>query len=101
MGLLSPQDAELVAGLRGTNATAVGFLIDSTTWLTLPAEARAEADRAREATARRLLRSNWRVVGAAHGDRLPALWPKASRGAQGFAWRAAMAETVTTTGGTR
>jgi uncharacterized protein (DUF58 family) len=101
LGLLSPQDVELVAGLRGANATAIGFLIDSTTWLTLPEEARAEADRAREATARRLLRSNWRVVGAAHCDRLPALWPKAARGAQGFAWRAAMAETVTTTGGTR
>src|SRR5205814_1949917 len=62
MGLLSPADAELVAGLRGANTTAVGFLIDSTTWLTLPPAARAEADRAREATALRLLRSNWRVI---------------------------------------
>jgi uncharacterized protein (DUF58 family) len=102
MGLLSPTDAEAVAALRGPNQTAVGFLIDSTTWLTLPPPARAEADQARETAALRLMRSNWRVIGAAHGDRLPALWPKAARGGQGFAWRAAMAETVTTpTGGTR
>ena len=29
-----------------------------------------------------------------NGDGLPALWPQAARGSQGFAWRAAMAETV-------
>jgi uncharacterized protein (DUF58 family) len=97
MGLLSASDTEAVAALRGPNQTAVGFLIDSTTWLTLPPAARTEADQAREATALRLMRANWRVIGAAHGDRLGALWPKAARGAQGFAWRAAMAETVPTT----
>ena len=101
MGLLTPADADLVAGLRGPNATAVGFLVDSTTWRSLPAPARAEADTARATAALRLLRSNWRVCGAAHGDKLPALWPQAARGAQGFAWRAAMAETVTLPGGTR
>jgi uncharacterized protein (DUF58 family) len=100
-GTLSAADADLVAGLRGPNGTAVGFLIDSTTWLTLPPPARVEADRVRSAAALRLLSANWRVAGVTHGDRLPALWPQAARGAQGFAWRAAMAETVTTTGGTR
>jgi uncharacterized protein (DUF58 family) len=100
MGLLTPGDAELVAGLRGPNATAVAFLVDSTTWLTLPPAQRTEADNARAAAALRLLHSNWRVIGAAHGDKLPALWPRAARGSQGFAWRAAMAETVTS-GGTR
>jgi uncharacterized protein (DUF58 family) len=101
LGTLSPADAEVVARLRGTNGTAVGFLVDSTTWLTLPAGDRAEADRARAAAALRLLRANWRLTGVAHGDRLPALWPQAGRGVPGFAWRAAMAETVTTVGGTR
>jgi len=101
LGSLSPADAEVVARLRGTNGTAVGFLVDSTTWLTLPAGDRAEADRARAAAALRLLRASWRVTGVSHGDRLPALWPQAGRGAPGFAWRAAMAETVTTVGGTR
>src|SRR5256884_2281354 len=37
LGSLSPADAEVVARLRGTNGTAVGFLIDSTTWVTLAA----------------------------------------------------------------
>jgi uncharacterized protein (DUF58 family) len=104
-GLLSPADAELVAGWRGVSGTAAAFLIDSTTWLGLPPPARTEADRARATSALRLLQSNWRVAGAAHGDRLPALWPQIAKGGQGMAWRAAMAETVTTTvtstGGTR
>ena len=60
-----------------------------------------QADRARTAAALRLVQAGWRVTGVTHGDRLPALWPQAGRGPQGFAWRAAMAETVTTAGGTR
>lgn len=41
-----------------------------------------------------MLQSGWRVVGVDHGARLPALWPQAGRGSQGFALRAALAETV-------
>jgi len=55
---------------------------------------RTEADRAQEAAALALVRSGWRSLSVAHGDSLPALWPAAARGSQGFAWRAAMAETV-------
>src|SRR5437868_894883 len=66
LGSLSPGDAEVVARWRGTSGTAVGFLIDSTTWLTLPPGDRAEADRARAAAALRLLRANWRTLGVAH-----------------------------------
>jgi uncharacterized protein (DUF58 family) len=103
LGMLSTAEAELLGALRSNNATCVGFLIDSTTWLNLPTAAREEADRAHGTAALSLLRTGWRVVGVAHGDRLPALWPQAARGSQGFAWRAAMAETVTTTtaGGSR
>jgi uncharacterized protein (DUF58 family) len=92
-GLLTPTEAEVLGGLRGTNSTCVGFLIDSTTWLNQPAAARAEADRAHGAAALSLLRSGWRV---SHGDKLAGLWPQAARGTQGFAFRAAMAEVVTT-----
>ncbi len=101
LGALSTADADVVARWRGAQATAIGFLVDSTTWLTLPEPARIEADRAHSAAALRLVQAGWRVTGVAHGDRLPALWPQAGRGAQGFAWRAAMAETVTTAGVTR
>ncbi|HEY0697603.1 MAG TPA: DUF58 domain-containing protein, partial [Micromonospora sp.] len=41
-----------------------------------------------------LVRGGWRVVGVPHGSQLSALWPQAGRGSQGFAWRAALAETV-------
>jgi uncharacterized protein (DUF58 family) len=96
-GLLTPAEAELLAGLRAANATCVALLIDSTTWLNLPTTAREEADHAHGTAALALMRSGWRVVGVSHGDKLPALWPQLARGSQGFAWRAAMAETVTTT----
>ncbi|GAA0803532.1 DUF58 domain-containing protein [Spirilliplanes yamanashiensis] len=93
-GALTTAEAEVLAGLRGSGATCVGFSIDSSTWMGLPEQARGEADRAHAASALALLHSGWRVVGVTHGDKLPALWPQVARGSQGFAWRAAMAETV-------
>ncbi|MEV4534914.1 DUF58 domain-containing protein [Asanoa sp. NPDC049518] len=94
LGGLEPGETELLAALRGNNATCIAVLVDTSTWLNLAPEARVEADAAREAAALGLLSSGWRVVGAAHGDKLPALWPQAARGSQGFAYRATMAETV-------
>ncbi|MGC4895882.1 DUF58 domain-containing protein [Micromonospora sp. DT31] len=94
LGTLGTAEAELLAGLRGNGATCVAFLLDSNTWLNLPAKARAEAEQAHGAAALTLLQSGWRVIGVAHGNRLPMLWPQAGRGSQGFALRAAMAETV-------
>jgi uncharacterized protein (DUF58 family) len=93
-GLVTPAEAELLAALRGTGATCVALLIDSTTWLNLPTTAREEADRAYGVAVLALLRSGWRVVGVTHGAKLAALWPEAARGSRGFTWRAAMAETV-------
>jgi uncharacterized protein (DUF58 family) len=97
-GLLTVAEAELLAGLRAANASCVALLIDSTTWLNLSTIEREEADRAQATAALALMRSGWRVVAVSHGDKLSALWPKLARGSQGFAWRAAMAETVTTSG---
>ena len=94
LGTLGTAEAELLAGLRGNGATCVAFLLDSNTWLNLPPNARAEAERAHGAAALALLQSGWRVIGVEHGTRLPMLWPQAGRGSQGFALRAAMAETV-------
>nr|WP_205864031.1 DUF58 domain-containing protein [Planosporangium mesophilum] len=93
-GLLSMAEAQLLAGLRGNGTTCVALFVDSTTWLNLPATGRDEAARRHEAAARALLRGGWRVVPVGHGARLPALWPQAARGTQGFTYRAAMAETV-------
>jgi uncharacterized protein (DUF58 family) len=94
LGTLTAAEAELLAGLRGNGATCVAFLVDSGTWLHLPPDVRAETDREHAAAALALLHSGWRVVGVSHGDKLAALWPQAARGAQGFTWRAALAETV-------
>ncbi|MDG4832163.1 DUF58 domain-containing protein [Solwaraspora sp. WMMD1047] len=94
LGTLTTAEAEVLAALRGNGATCVGFLVDASTWLNLPAPARAEADHAHGASALALLQAGWRVVGVDHGSRLPALWPQAARGSQGFAWRAVLAETV-------
>lgn len=94
-GLLTVTEAEVVARLRGSSGPGVAFLIDSTTWLNLPTEAREAADREHHAAALTLLDAGWRVVSVNHGAKLTALWPRVSRrGSQGFAWRAAMAETV-------
>lgn len=93
-GVLTPAEAEIVAGLRTTGATCVAFLLDATTWLHLPENQRAGATRAYHGAALTLVRGGWRVVGVEHGARLPALWPQAARGTQGFAYRAALAETV-------
>jgi uncharacterized protein (DUF58 family) len=100
-GMLDVAEAELLGALRANNATCVGMLIDSSSWLNLPEPAREEADTTHGATALGLLHSGWRVTSVRHGDRLPALWPQAGKGSQGFAWRAAMAETVSMGGNAR
>jgi uncharacterized protein (DUF58 family) len=93
-GLLTPAEAELLGALRSSGTTCVALFVDSTTWVNLPPAAREEAAHKHEEAALALLRYGWRVVPVQHGDKLPALWPRAARGPQGFAWRAAMAETV-------
>jgi hypothetical protein len=93
-GALSVAEAEVLTGLRGNGATCIGFAIDSSTWVNMTPGDRAEADRAQGNTTLALVRSGWRSVPVAHGDSLASLWPAAGRGSQGFAYRAAMAETV-------
>jgi uncharacterized protein (DUF58 family) len=93
-GLLTPVEAELLAGLRGSGTTCIALCVDTNTWLTLPTSAREEADRVHGLAALALLRSGWRVVDVPHGAKLPNLWPQLARGSQGFAWRAASAESV-------
>jgi uncharacterized protein (DUF58 family) len=93
-GSLTVSEAELLAGLRGNGATCIGFAIDSSTWVSMAPGERQEADREHAAAALALIHSGWRSVPVTHGSTLPTLWPAAARGSSGFAWRAAMAETV-------
>ncbi|MFC7548439.1 DUF58 domain-containing protein [Plantactinospora sp. GCM10030261] len=94
LGGCTVAEAELLRGLRESGSACVGFLVDSTTWINLPPPARAEADQAHDAAALTLLQGGWKVVGVEHGNTLPPLWPQVARGSQGYARRAAMAETV-------
>lgn len=93
-GMLTTAEAEVLAGLRGSGLTCVAFLINSASWLDAPAESRAQADRVHRAAVGTLMSAGWRVIGVSHGAKLESLWPQAARGAQGFALRAALAETV-------
>jgi hypothetical protein len=92
-GSLGVAEAEILAGLRSNGATCIGFAIDSATWAMPATAGHAEPGRP-PATTLALVRSGWRALPVVHGDTLPTLWPAAARGSQGFAWRAAMAETV-------
>jgi uncharacterized protein (DUF58 family) len=93
-GTLTAAEAEVLSGLRSNGATCIGFAIDSSTWVTMPAAERLDADRAHAAAALALVRSGWRSVPVQHGAALAQLWPAAARGSTGSAWRAAMAETI-------
>jgi uncharacterized protein (DUF58 family) len=93
-GTLTVAEAEVLSSLRGNGATCIGFAIDSATWESMTPDDRQESDRQHSAAALALIRSGWRSVPVVHGDSLAVLWPAAARGSTGFAWRAAMAETV-------
>jgi hypothetical protein len=99
LGSLSLPEAEALGALRASGTTCIGLLVDPSTWLNLPDQVRAQTEADHGATALTLLRSGWRVVNVQHGANLASLWPQAARGSQGFAWRAAMAETVSPAAG--
>jgi uncharacterized protein (DUF58 family) len=95
LGTIDQNEAQLLGSLRRSGTTCVGFMIDSATWTTnLPSTFREAAETAYAASGLALLQRGWRVIDVPHGSKLDTLWPKAARGSQGFAWRAAMAETV-------
>jgi uncharacterized protein (DUF58 family) len=95
LGGLSVAEAASMGALRVSGTTCVALLLDSNSWLNLSDAQRAQTTANHEAAALTLLRAGWRVVPVTHGAKLNTLWPAAAlRGSQGFAVRAAMAETV-------
>ncbi|MGH8793299.1 MAG: DUF58 domain-containing protein [Stackebrandtia sp.] len=99
LGMVTEKEAKQLAGLRTSGATCVALLMDATTWQQLPEGQRGEADRAFQSSTLTLMRAGWRVIAVRHGAHLPHLWHELSRGTQGFAERATMAETIS--GGSR
>lgn len=94
LGALTPAEAELLAGLRITGVTCVGLLIDTASWREGPSTTAVAEDPAHQAAALALAHSGWRVVGISRDADLAALWPHVTQGTQGFAWRAALADTI-------
>jgi uncharacterized protein (DUF58 family) len=94
LGMLEPGEPEVLSTLRRSGTTCISFLVNTSTWLSLPTAAREAADTAHETAGLGLLHGGWRVIEVTHGTRLSTLWPQVGRGAQGFAYRAALAETV-------
>ncbi|MDQ1643984.1 MAG: hypothetical protein QOJ50_168 [Cryptosporangiaceae bacterium] len=83
-GFLSPEEAQLLAASRPTGTTNIAVLVDAASWVGLPGPQRAAADERYNASVHTLLLGGWRVLRAAHGSRLDALWPyAATRGGQG------------------
>jgi uncharacterized protein (DUF58 family) len=95
LGALGRDEADAVAALHTSGTTCIGFLVDASSWLHLPAAQRATADRDFETSALGLLRGGWRVISVPHGTKLPTLWPQVGRGSRGFAVRASLADTIT------
>jgi uncharacterized protein (DUF58 family) len=94
LGMLEPGEPEVLATLRRSGTTCISFLVNTSTWLSLPTAAREAADTAHETAGLGLLHGGWRVIEVIHGTKLATLWPQVGRGQQGFAYRAALAETV-------
>jgi uncharacterized protein (DUF58 family) len=94
-GQLTVAETEVLGRLRSASASGVAFLMETAGWLRLGAEARERADDGHQAATLSLIDGGWRVVDVRHGSRLDTLWPQVGRrGSPGFAWRAALAETV-------
>ncbi len=78
LGLLHPDETELLARIRHGANSGVAVLLDTSTWATLGARARAEAEVSYAANARLLQVAGWRVLTARHGSTLGSVWPQAA-----------------------
>ena len=95
LGAMTPEEADVVARLHTGGVTCIGFLMDAVSWVDVSEQARSATAQEYELTRLVLVRNGWRVVPVRRGAQLAALWHQAAaRGPQGFAYRAAMAETV-------
>lgn len=77
LGAMDIEQTSELLRLHHAPGTAVALLLDTSTWTTLPERSRAEAAEAGRSSATLLTRAGWRVVPAAAGTDLAALWPRA------------------------
>ncbi|MBA3489192.1 MAG: hypothetical protein H0T78_06525 [Longispora sp.] len=98
LGQLGPEETKMLSGLRRAGSTCVAFLLNRDTWVHATHGRHTAAGQTQESAALALLNAGWRVIGVEKGADLAALWPQAARRNQGFAFRAALAETISPTG---
>ena len=78
VGALTPDDAESLARMRGTNASArVALVLDSASWVSQSPLGAEESAKAHEHSLRLLSQAGWRTIEVRRGDSLAALWPQA------------------------
>lgn len=70
LGALDPNEAALVARLRPGASIAIGIVLDVSTW----GHASADAAARHQASVAALRNAGWRIVSAARGDDIAALW---------------------------
>jgi hypothetical protein len=78
LGAISLDQAQELARLHLATTTAVGVMLDVSSWTVLPPRAREEAVTAFDRSATFLSRSGWRIVRVGAGQSLPHLWPQAA-----------------------
>ena len=77
LGVLSVEDAHVLAASRPAQSVSIALLVDSTTWVNLAPRARQESVGTRDAAAGVLARSGWRVVHVERGASLADVWTRA------------------------
>jgi uncharacterized protein (DUF58 family) len=77
LGALTAADAEAVSRVHLGNGAGIVLLVDSSTWLQLGTNARAQAAAAYAANIRLLSNAGWRVLPVSSRTTLPQVWPLA------------------------
>jgi len=77
LGSLSAADADAIARVHLGNGAGVVLLLDTSTWVQLGTNARAQAATAYAANVRLLAHAGWRVLPVTSRTMLPRVWPLA------------------------
>ncbi len=77
LGVLDPEDTQLLAACRQARSVNIALIVDATTWVNLSPRARQESEASQQAAAGVLARSGWRVVRVERGANLADAWTRA------------------------
>ncbi|MGI9092033.1 MAG: DUF58 domain-containing protein [Mycobacteriales bacterium] len=83
-GLLTADQAGVLAGCRPPTAPNVAVLLESTSWLALSPDAAAKSHALNAAAGAEFTRGGWRVVRVARGDSIADSWARAGIGESGM-----------------